>query len=962
MLAGVVLAATAVAWLLWRLDAGPLPLPALDRPLAGAVAALAPDLDVRVGASALVRAGRGLALEVADVRIAGRDGAAILAVPHVRVRPSLGALVRGRFVVARVDVADVAVPLTREADGGWTLGAGAGVALAAGEGGGSTRAVPLPRIAFTRSRVSIDDHRSGGTIAVSDADLVISPGDAGVTAMLTAVLDMESDVPPIRGRFHLPIRAELAADVLGDGTPGDVRFAVAGGEGTLAPAGDTEPPLVLTGLAANGRYRPVRETLTLDRVVATIGTSRLDARAAVRMGIAPTLALDGTVDTLTLGGLARLWPVDLASAARTWVATSLRAGELHRCRVLLGDALPPPDAADDAANAGPGTDGGSRPPRDVAASRAARADAALSTHSGERGRPPRAAAATPAPGRTPSAATANTARPQPAAAGAALAVDVACDFSGVAAEYLPPLDPIRAASGSARLTAERLVVDVRSGAVGACRVDGGTFAMDLTVDPARAAIAADVSGTTADVLALVEKPPIAFTPPLGIVRSTVGGTSRVHAELQLPIATTLAPSEIAVQATATLVDASLPPLAAGIGLRDGRLDVRVDGTTRVEIQGTAAVTGTSLVTKPVTLALAVEAAGAAGERAVTLTVDGDDVKGRGSARVTSGGLAALTIDRLQLAGSDVAATLRRAGPDGFTASLSGAALDVERLLGGEPVYGDDLRMVAPFMLAVDVASVRTATALELRNVRGTIAGRDGRVTAVDVAAGLVPSGTLSVTLEDGDGPRRFAVATDRAGQVLAALGGLQQFVGGSLALEATTDARGPLAALDGKLVLRDVRIVRAPVLAKVLALGSLGGIGALVQGEGLPISKARLPFAWDGNVLTVRDARAVGAIGLTADGTFDRAAGTCDVRGNVIPAYSLNSALGKLPVLGRFLVGSKGDGVFGIDYRVTGKTADPTVRVNPLTSVAPTVLRAWFVDPFTRAADGAGPSPARPPR
>jgi hypothetical protein len=33
---------------------------------------------------------------------------------------------------------------------------------------------------------------------------------------------------------------------------------------------------------------------------------------------------------------------------------------------------------------------------------------------------------------------------------------------------------------------------------------------------------------------------------------------------------------------------------------------------------------------------------------------------------------------------------------------------------------------------------------------------------------------------------------------------------------------------------------------------------------------------------------------------------------------------------------------------VTGKLADPDVRVNPLTSVAPTVLRTWFVDPFTR--------------
>jgi hypothetical protein len=90
-------------------------------------------------------------------------------------------------------------------------------------------------------------------------------------------------------------------------------------------------------------------------------------------------------------------------------------------------------------------------------------------------------------------------------------------------------------------------------------------------------------------------------------------------------------------------------------------------------------------------------------------------------------------------------------------------------------------------------------------------------------------------------------------------------------------------------------------------------------------------------------------VGVTADGTIDREDDTCDIRGNVIPAYSLNSALGRVPVLGRFLVGAKDEGVFGIDYHVGGALADPKVRVNPLTSVAPTMLRQWFVEPFGHA-------------
>ena len=161
--------------------------------------------------------------------------------------------------------------------------------------------------------------------------------------------------------------------------------------------------------------------------------------------------------------------------------------------------------------------------------------------------------------------------PADAAAGATPpapnAFDVACDFTDVTADYLPPLEPIRAAPArrASRASARR---HVRAGAIGACRVDGGTLGMDLTVDPPRAEIAADVSGATADVLALVERPPIAFMPPLGIAAKDVGGESRVHAELRLPIATALAASAVDV-GRRRRSRRELPPLAAGVGLRDG---------------------------------------------------------------------------------------------------------------------------------------------------------------------------------------------------------------------------------------------------------------------------------------------------------------------------------------------------------------------------------------------------------
>jgi hypothetical protein len=139
-----------------------------------------------------------------------------------------------------------------------------------------------------------------------------------------------------------------------------------------------------------------------------------------------------------------------------------------------------------------------------------------------------------------------------------------------------------------------------------------------------------------------------------------------------------------------------------------------------------------------------------------------------------------------------------------------------------------------------------------------------------------------------------------------------------------------------------------------LSLGSLGSFAALLERrEGIQFKEGKFPFRWTAPKLELHDVRAVGGLGLTGDGTLDRDADTCDVRGNVIPIYSLNTALGKVPGLNkipilRSVIGADGKGIFGIAYRVEGKLPEPKVDVNPLTTVAPDVLRSWFVEPFSR--------------
>ena len=65
-----------------------------------------------------------------------------------------------------------------------------------------------------------------------------------------------------------------------------------------------------------------------------------------------------------------------------------------------------------------------------------------------------------------------------------------------------------------------------------------------------------------------------------------------------------------------------------------------------------------------------------------------------------------------------------------------------------------------------------------------------------------------------------------------------------------------------------------------------------------------------------------------------------------MPAYALNSILGNIPLIGSWLLGGEGQGIFAANYRATGSTADPRVSVNPLSALTPGFLRRLFQPNF----------------
>jgi hypothetical protein len=83
--------------------------------------------------------------------------------------------------------------------------------------------------------------------------------------------------------------------------------------------------------------------------------------------------------------------------------------------------------------------------------------------------------------------------------------------------------------------------------------------------------------------------------------------------------------------------------------------------------------------------------------------------------------------------------------------------------------------------------------------------------------------------------------------------------------------------------------------------------------------------------------------------------------GTFVPLYGINNAFGQLPIVGLFLGGSN-EGLVGITYEVVGPPGAPVLRVNPISAVAPGMLRKFFEFPGAGARDAqdAAPPPVRP--
>lgn len=396
----------------------------------------------------------------------------------------------------------------------------------------------------------------------------------------------------------------------------------------------------------------------------------------------------------------------------------------------------------------------------------------------------------------------------------------------------------------------------------------------------------------------------------------------------------------------------------------------IDGPLKVRVELTEFSPGAQRITARIDLKQAAlripfigwnKPAGVAGTARITATMNRGRVQSipkitiesagfsvTGSARLSKDGkgLAELKLDRVRYARTDVSILVTAREDGGFNLSIKGASLDGAKLLESERGTKNGSPAGRPQRnLALRLAVKRIYFSAEryLADVRGRAARIGGRWTVIHFDAEVAPGKPLRVRFAERGPGRAMAIYTADAGATLRAFNIMDNVGGGTL------DIRGSIVGRRGErfvglIAIRNYRLIKAPVLKRIVQQGSLEGLfGAFDNDKGVLFKEFIAPFEYSKGVIRVRNGRAIGSqLGVTFEGTLDLIAQRIEMDGTVVPNYTLNSILGKLPLVGEILVGGKNSGIIATAYTAEGPLKNPKLKVHSLSAFTPAFLRGLW--------------------
>ena len=395
---------------------------------------------------------------------------------------------------------------------------------------------------------------------------------------------------------------------------------------------------------------------------------------------------------------------------------------------------------------------------------------------------------------------------------------------------------------------------------------------------------------------------------------------------------------IGVNLTYSMFDAAHSEAEAALDLQATRLAVAEAGWEKPPGAPATAKIVADLHNERITRVreIAVRAEGLDGKLALTLSPE-------------TGRLDRVDIQRLAIGNDDIAGLVTRRREGGWHVDLRGPALDLSHWIKS---LGDSLSRQSsppdpPLQIDAHLGRVTLGPRREVRDFAAHLLRDGADWQAAQIDARFVNGRRLSLRSGKEAGRASLTLSSDDLGSALRLFDITDNIVGGAVTVTGQVGEVAGKRVISGRIDGGGYSLVRAPAVARILALPSFSGAGSMLAGSGIPFSTLRGDFVLGDDHLTFDNLLAYGeAIGVTGNGAVDLNRNRLDLQGTIVPAYAMNSMLGNLPVIGSLLLGGEGQGLFAANYRVTGSTADPQVSVNPLSALAPGFLRRFLQPNF----------------
>jgi hypothetical protein len=227
----------------------------------------------------------------------------------------------------------------------------------------------------------------------------------------------------------------------------------------------------------------------------------------------------------------------------------------------------------------------------------------------------------------------------------------------------------------------------------------------------------------------------------------------------------------------------------------------------------------------------------------------------------------------------------------------------------------------------------------LRGVELKMSRRAGEIRSLGLNAKIGRGGTLTGDLRGRPGGRQVVdVETTDAGALFRFTDVYSRMTGGQMTtLMDPPSANNPEQL--GTLSVRNFAVHDESQLEQAVANGTQ------LPRNNIDFSGMKIDFTRTAGRMALHDGVVRGPIlGGTIDGVLDYSRDEVHLRGTLVPLYGANNLLGQLPVVGLFLGGEK-EGLVGVTYEVVGRPGSPVLHVNPLSALAPGLLRKVFEFP-----------------